>query len=283
VNAVTAASIDRGETRVFAQQTQEIKMNKTTIVALASAAFLLAGCNQEGTDKPAKEPTIESLNEKVSYMLGYNMASQAKSVEFQINPEIMALAVRDVNSEAEQRFSDDEMRATMMAFQTEQKAKREAKVAELAEKNKQAGQAFLEENAKKEGVVETESGLQYRVLREGEGPKPGADDQVLAHYTGKTLGGNEFDSSYKRGEPAKFPVGSLIPGWVEALQLMPEGSKWELYIPGDLAYGPGGKMNPQTREYDIEPNALLVFELELLKVNPDDEAKKTEEGKAEEK
>ncbi|SMF12271.1 FKBP-type peptidyl-prolyl cis-trans isomerase FklB [Alteromonadaceae bacterium Bs31] len=259
-------------------------MKKTTLVALASTALILAGCNKDAAESKSEETTdagvnIESLHDRVSYMLGYNMARQAKSMDFEINPEMFALAVKDINSDAEQRFSDEEMRSTMMAFQTEQNAKRQEKVTQLSEENIAAGKAFLEENAKKEGVVQTESGLQYKIITEGKGAKPLAKDRVLAHYRGTTLDGNEFDSSYKRGEPAKFPVGSLIPGWVEALQLMPAGSKWELYIPGELAYGPGGKMNPQTREYDIEPNALLVFELELLEINP--EAKAVEEKPAE--
>ncbi len=259
-------------------------MKNITLVALASTALLLAGCNKDAAENKSEAADsgaveIESLHDRVSYMLGYNMASQAKSWDFEINPELFALAVKDVNADAQERFTEEEMRSTMMAFQTEQKAKRQEKITALGDKNIAAGKAFLEENAKQEGVVQTESGLQYKIITEGTGPKPEAKDRVLAHYRGTTLEGNEFDSSYKRGEPAKFPVGSLIPGWVEALQLMPEGSKWELYIPGDLAYGPGGKMNPQTREYDIEPNALLKFELELLKINP--EAEKAEEKPAE--
>lgn len=251
-------------------------MKKMTFVAVAAAAVFVAGCNKDTAKEEPKEVKIETLDQKVSYLFGYNMARQAATVEFKIDPELMALGVSDVNTDAEPRFTDEEIRATMVAFQTEQKAKQQEKVAALADKNTAAGKAFLEENAKKEGVVESETGLQYKILREGTGPIPTVKDRVLAHYKGRTLDGNEFDSSYERGEPAKFPVGSLIPGWVEALQKMPVGSKWELYIPGNLAYGPGGKMNPQTREYDIEPNALLIFEMELLDINPD--AKKTEES-----
>jgi len=141
------------------------------------------------------------------------------------------------------------------------------------------GKAFLEENAKKEGVIQTESGLQYEIITAGDGAIPTAKDKVVAHYRGANLAGDEFDSSYERGEPAEFPVGSLIPGWVEALQLMPVGSKWKLYIPGELAYGVGGKMNRQTGEYDIEPNAVLVFDLELLEIKS--AAKKPEAPAAE--
>lgn len=244
-------------------------MTKTKILAVAATSLILAACNKEAA-QPEKEVKVESLEEKVSYLLGFNMASQARQNDFEINPEVMALAVQEVNSGSEPRFTNEEMQATMRSFQTEQTAKQQEKVNALVEKNTAAAKTFLEENAKKEGVQQTESGLQYKVITKGDGPIPTANDYVLAHYRGTTLDGTEFDSSYKRGEPAKFPVSGLIPGWVEALQIMPVGSKWELYIPGDLAYGPGGKMNPQTRQYDIEPNALLVFELELLAINPDE-------------
>ncbi|TVZ37259.1 FKBP-type peptidyl-prolyl cis-trans isomerase FkpA/FKBP-type peptidyl-prolyl cis-trans isomerase FklB [Alteromonadaceae bacterium 2753L.S.0a.02] len=253
-------------------------MTKTQILAVAATSLILAGCGKEAA-QPAKEVTVETLEEKVSYLLGYNMASQAKANDFVINADVMALAVQEVNDGKEQRFTDEEMQATMRSFQTDQNAKRQEKVSKLIEKNTQAAKEFLEANAKKEGVVQTESGLQYKILTKGEGAIPTAKDHVLAHYRGTTLDGNEFDSSYKRGEPAKFPVGGLIPGWVEALQIMPVGSKWELYIPGELAYGPGGKMNPATRQYDIEPNALLIFELELLDINPDEKAKEEAEAK----
>ena len=124
------------------------------------------------------------------------------------------------------------------------------------------GEAFLKENATKEGVVTTESGLQYKIVTAGEGPKPGAEDVVKVHYRGTLLDGTEFDSSYKRGEPVTFPVGGVIPGWVEALQLMPVGSKWELFIPSGLAYGPGGAGG------QIGPNSTLKFEVELLSIEP---------------
>jgi FKBP-type peptidyl-prolyl cis-trans isomerase len=139
-------------------------------------------------------------------------------------------------------------------MQAEQKA--------AADKNLADGEAFLKENATKEGVVTTESGLQYKIVTAGDGPKPGAGDVVKVHYRGTLLDGTEFDSSYKRGEPVTFPVGGVIPGWVEALQLMPVGSKWELYIPSGLAYGPGGAGN------QIGPNSTLKFEVELLSIEP---------------
>jgi FKBP-type peptidyl-prolyl cis-trans isomerase len=130
----------------------------------------------------------------------------------------------------------------------------------VAEQNLQEGKKFLEANAKKEGIISTASGLQYQILKEGKGEKPKLTDQVVCDYAGTLLDGQEFDSSYKRGEPAQFPVNRLIPGWTEALQLMPVGSKWRLFVPSDLAYGPRGAGGV------IPPNATLIFELELHKI-----------------
>ena len=138
-------------------------------------------------------------------------------------------------------------------------AKREEEQKKLADENAEKGKVFLEENKAKEGVTTTESGLQYRVITEGSGVKPKATDTVTVHYSGKLLDGTEFDSSYSRNEPATFDLNSVIPGWTEGLQLMPQGSKWELVIPSDLAYGPGAN-GP------IPPNSVLVFEVELLEV-----------------
>ncbi|WP_075186991.1 FKBP-type peptidyl-prolyl cis-trans isomerase [Teredinibacter haidensis] len=259
-------------------------MKKITLVAIAAAAVFVAGCNKEDV---AVEPKIETLDEKMSYFMGHSMASQAKTVEFNLHPELVALAIKDVQGGAEERFTEEQMRATVTTFQTEQKAKREAFMAKrkeeavkLAETNTVAGTAFLTENGQKEGVVTTESGLQYKVEREGAGPKPKAQDKVLVNYRGTTLEGEEFDSSYSRGEPSEFRVGGLIKGWIEALQLMPVGSKWTLYIPGSLAYGEQGIPNRQNGGFDIEPNKLLVFEMELLEINP---TKKAVEAPAEEK
>ena len=154
----------------------------------------------------------------------------------------------------------EEIAETMQAFQQQQMAKMQEEQAAAGAKNAEAGEAFLAENGKQEGVVTTDSGLQYKVVTKGDGAKPKADDLVSVHYKGTLLDGKEFDSSYKRGEPAEFGVNQVIPGWTEALQLMPVGSKWELVIPADLAYGPGGAGG------DIGPNSTLQFEVELLEI-----------------
>jgi FKBP-type peptidyl-prolyl cis-trans isomerase len=148
----------------------------------------------------------------------------------------------------------------MQQLQREHSERMQAQQNELATKNRADSEAFLARNATEADVVRTESGLQYKVLSAGEGPKPTADDTVTVHYRGTLIDGREFDSSYKRGEPATFPVSGVIPGWVEALQLMPVGSKWMLYIPADLAYGPGGAGGL------IGPNSALIFEVELLSI-----------------
>jgi FKBP-type peptidyl-prolyl cis-trans isomerase FklB len=149
-----------------------------------------------------------------------------------------------------------------MAYQAEMQEKAAGQQSELAQKNLEAGQTFLAENAEREGVETTESGLQYEILEEGEGESPTAEDQVKVHYTGELISGEVFDSSRERGEPVTFGLNQVIPGWTEGLQLMKEGGRAKLYIPADLAYGPGGNQR-------IGPNETLVFDVELLDVNPE--------------
>jgi FKBP-type peptidyl-prolyl cis-trans isomerase FklB len=157
-------------------------------------------------------------------------------------------------------ISDDEAKAALTAVQNDVRKTQEAKIQVIGEENKKEGDAFLAANKSKEGVVTLPSGLQYKILQEGSGPKPTASDSVVCNYRGTLLNNTEFDSSYKRGQPATFPVGQVIHGWTEALQLMPVGSKWQLFVPPDLAYGTRGA-GP-----DIGPNATLVFEVELLSI-----------------
>ena len=180
-----------------------------------------------------------------------------------IDSSILVRGLRDGLAGGKTLMTDDEVRAALTALQTDLRAKREAKLQELAATNKKEGEAFLAENKTKEGVVTLPSGLQYKILSEGTGPKPTAADSVVCSYKGTLIDNSEFDSSYKRGQPATFPVTGIIKGWSEALQLMPVGSKWQLFIPPDLAYGerggPGG---------GIGPNATLIFEVELMSIQP---------------
>jgi FKBP-type peptidyl-prolyl cis-trans isomerase len=157
-------------------------------------------------------------------------------------------------------LTDDEAKSAMVAIQADLRKKQEAKMAVVGDANKKEGDEFLAQNKTKEGVVTLPSGLQYKILKEGTGPKPSASDSVVCNYKGTLIDNTEFDSSYKRGQPATFPVGQVIKGWTEALQLMPVGSKWQVFVPSDLAYGPrapGGT---------IGPNATLIFEIELLSI-----------------
>jgi len=215
-----------------------------------------------------KKAELSSPKDKVSYGIGMNIGRNFSRQEFDVNPDILAQGIKDVLAGGPTLMTEEEAQTTLVNFQQEMAAKHQAKMTELAEKNKAAGEAFMAENAKKEGVVTLPSGLQYKVLVEGTGKTPGQDDTVTVNYRGALIDGKEFDSSYKRGEPATFPLAGVIPGWTEALQLMKEGSKWQLFIPSALAYGEGGA-GP-----DITPNSSLIFEVELISIQPKESAEK---------
>lgn len=199
---------------------------------------------------------------RISYALGLSMGNNFRSSGIkEINVKDFADGVAAVYEGATPKMSYDEAKQVINAFFQEMDAKQRAEAAKMGEVNEAAGKAFLEENAKRKEISITPSGLQYEVLKEGEGPKPTPNDQVTVHYTGKLIDGTVFDSSVDRGAPATFGVTQVIPGWVEALQMMNEGAKWRLYIPSNLAYGPNGAGNI------IGPNSTLIFDVELIKVN----------------
>lgn len=233
------------------------------LVALAISATVLLGCNEKTADGDSAGESVElsTLDQRLSYVIGLDMANRFKQDEIAIDTRALTQALVDSQAGEEPRLSEEEIRKTLQSFQEKQQAKRNEALAVVAEANKKEGEAFLAENGKKEGVVTLPSGLQYKVISAGEGPKPTISDTVSVHYRGTLIDGTEFDSSYKRGEPVSFPVTGVIAGWTEALQLMGEGAKWEIYIPSDLAYGPGGTSGP------IGPNSTLVFEVELLKAS----------------
>lgn len=218
------------------------------------------------TPTPKAETPSPFANEtdKVSYALGMNiatsLATNIKRQNVEVNNDVLVQAIKDGLSGGKTLMTEAEAQNTLRQFMTELQAKQEAKMKEAADANKKEGDAFLAANKTKPGVVALPSGLQYKIIKEGTGPKPAATDNVVCNYRGTLINGKEFDSSYKRGEPATFPVGGVIKGWTEALQLMPVGSKWELYIPADLAYGARGA------GADIGPNATLIFEVELLSI-----------------
>ncbi|HCY85727.1 MAG TPA: hypothetical protein DHV36_11385 [Desulfobacteraceae bacterium] len=198
--------------------------------------------------------------DKVSYVLGQSIGGDFRRQGFEINPDIfMDSFIAAFNGE-KPTMPVGEMQHIMQNFQRAMQDKKQAEQMEAGKKNVEAGQQFLEENGKKEGVITTESGLQYKVITEGTGKKPSATDTVETHYEGKTLDGNIFDSSYKRGTTTTFPLNGVIKGWTEALQLMAEGSKYELYIPSELAYGAAGSGGT------IEPYSTLIFTVELIAV-----------------
>jgi len=206
--------------------------------------------------------TLRTDKDKVSYAIGMNVGTAMKRDGLDIDTAILLRGLKDVLAGAKPLLTDQEAQTVMTALQTDMRKKQELQQQQLADTNKKEGDAFLATNKTKEGVVSLPSGLQYKILQEGTGPKPVATDTVSVNYRGTLLNGTEFDSSFKRGQPATFPVGQIIKGWTEALQLMPVGSKWQLFIPSDLAYGPRGAGR------EIGPNSALVFEVELLSIQP---------------
>lgn len=230
--------------------------------ALTLCLTVVAGCQQQqgtGTVTPVSE------QDKNAYSVGASIGDsvkrnidQIKAVEQDFNDEMLLQGLQDALKDNPQ-LPRDEINAIAGRFQQEFYQKHRAHQKELAAKNIESGQAFLAENSKKDGVKQTDSGLQYKVLTEGTGPKPKASDTVKVHYKGTLIDGTEFDSSYQRGEPAQFPLTGVIKGWTEGLQLMPVGSKYEFYIPADLAYGASPRPN-------IPANSTLIFEVELLEI-----------------
>ncbi len=215
----------------------------------------------------AESQEFKSEKEKLSYSMGVATGTQLKRQEIDVDVDLFAKGIKDVISGAPLVLSEQEVQETLTKFQKELAAKQAEKTKEAAEKNKKEGETFLAENKKKEGVKTLPSGLQYRVVKEGTGRMPKENDSVVTNYRGKLIDGTEFDSSYKRGQPATFPVKGVIKGWTEALQLMKEGSTWELFVPSDLAYGERGAGSV------IGPNATLIFEVELISIKNDAEQK----------
>jgi FKBP-type peptidyl-prolyl cis-trans isomerase FklB len=191
---------------------------------------------------------------------GAGLGANLKKQSVEVDPNLLVQGFKDALTGAKTRMTEQEAQAVLQEVGAEvQKAQKE-KMEKAGAANKTEGSAFLATNKSKEGVVTLPSGLQYKILTAGTGPKPNASDTVVCNYKGTLINGTEFDSSYKRGQPATFPVGGVIKGWTEALQLMPVGSKWQLFIPSDLAYGPRGA------GADIGPDATLIFEVELLSI-----------------
>jgi FKBP-type peptidyl-prolyl cis-trans isomerase FklB len=231
-------------------------MNKTLSAALAASLLALPSLVRA-------DDTLTTDKDKVSYSMGVDMGRNLQKQGIDVNPDVLLEGIKDGMAGGALKMSDDEMQATMTAFIQGVRAKLQVKEQAEGADNKSKGEAYLEANKKKDGWNVTSSGLQYKIITTGTGEKPKATDTVVTNYRGTTIDGTEFDSSYKRNQPAEFPVNEVIPGWTEALQMMPVGSKWQLAIPANLAYG--DKAPPE-----IGPNSVLLFDIELLGIKKPD-------------
>lgn len=229
----------------------------TSCLLVSALLLFITPARGQDTEKPKFENDVD----KLCYTLGVNVAKTFQMLSTKPNLEVLNKAINDVLDNKELAMTDEEMQNCIRTFQQNLMEAQMKKREEEAVKNEEEAQKFLEENKTKEGVVALPSGLQYKILKEGTGPKPKETDSVTVHYKGTLLDGTKFDSSYDRGEPVTFPLNRVIKGWTEALQLMPVGSKWQIFIPPNLAYGKDGNQR-------IPPNALLQFEVELLEIKP---------------
>ena len=223
-------------------------MKNRLVIFLALSAFTVS-CS-------AQDTSLTSEQQKLSYAFGYNIGQKLKQDSIELDAAVFARAVGDALGGQPSRMTPEETQAIIAAFQQ----KRHDEITKAADGNLKKGQDWLAANKKKRGVVSLPSGLQYKIVTAGKGEKPKASDTVIAHYRGTLIDGKEFDSSIGRGEPSTFPVGGVIKGWQEVLQLMPVGSKWQVFIPSELAYGTRGA------GASIGPNEALIFEIELLQI-----------------
>ncbi|OGW41090.1 MAG: hypothetical protein A2Y97_12315 [Nitrospirae bacterium RBG_13_39_12] len=227
---------------------------KLQLIAVLSILLLTGQVNAE------EKMVLKDAKDKTSYSMGISIGNNLKNQSVDVNPDIIAQGIKDALTGGERLMTDEEVRDTITALQKEIQTKNNERMKELADKNKKEGEEFLAGNKKKEGVVTLPSGLQYKVIKEGDGEIPKLTDTVTVNYLGTLIDGTEFDSSYKRGQPVTFPVNGVIPGWTEALQLMKVGSKWQLFIPSNLAYGERGAGR------NIGANSTLIFDVELLSI-----------------
>ncbi len=226
------------------------------IIAVAFLAFFIVMNQVHAEDSQV----LRTQKDKVSYIIGIDIGKAFKKQGLEIDSDLLVKGIKDSVAGNKPLVSEQEIREIMVGLQQKMAAQEAEQQKKLAEKNKGEGEAFLAENKKKAGVQTLPSGLQYKVIRPGTGKKPQKTDTVSTHYRGTLIDGTEFDSSYRRGKPASFPVGGVIPGWTEALQLMEEGAKWQLFLPANLAYGERGAGR------EIGPHAVLIFEVELISV-----------------
>ena len=266
VTVIAAGLMLLGNAR--AQETPASKPPQTaaakTTTSPATKAPAKTGSTAAAVKAPAsKSPDAMELKtekDKLSYAIGVNVGRSLQKDAVEVEANIVTQGLKDALAGGKTLITEDEAKALITALQTDLHKKQDQAMQAAGEANKKQGEAFLAANKAKDGVVTLPSGLQYKVLTEGKGPKPTPSDTVVCNYKGTLIDGTEFDSSYKRGQPATFPVGQVIKGWTEALQLMPVGSKWELFIPSEMAYGPRGPTPA------IGANSTLIFEVELLSI-----------------
>lgn len=240
-----------------------MRFTLSLLLLLAIQPVITAAEPQEDLPEPAATPAGgveegQQFQQKVAYSIGLDLGRRLRSDGIEVDLRAVVSGLRDGLTDAKPKLTDEQITAVMTQFQQQMQQKAQAQMADIAGENQAKGEAFLKENASKEGIQTTDSGLQYRIIEEGNGDSPTAADTVECHYEGKLINGEVFDSSYKRGEPATFPVGGVIAGWTEALQMMKTGAKWEVFLPSDIAYGPRGAGGA------IGPNETLIFQIELL-------------------
>lgn len=264
----------------------EFTMNKITMGLALLAALATLGCSQKEAAAPQDSAedalALDTTEQRLSYGIAYGLGQRLQADKIPLDVPAFAAGLGDAYEGREPKLSEEEIGQEMQAYQQSRQAEMEeeqARFAEeqarLAEENAAAGDAFREQNAAAEGVATTESGLQYKVLTAGDGPKPSAEDTVEVNYRGTLIDGTEFDSSYARGSSVSFGLNQVIPGWTEGLQLMPVGSKYQFVIPPELAYGPAGAGQ------QIGPNSTLIFEVELLGIPSQQEEAEAEAGDGE--
>ncbi|MDZ7680163.1 MAG: FKBP-type peptidyl-prolyl cis-trans isomerase [Fodinibius sp.] len=239
------------------------KFTTLSFCFLLAGTVLFTGCGSSGG---SGDVSLDTKIDSVSYSLGYQNGQFLKQRGMtDINPEKLKAGLQTALEDADAALSNSQMQQVVQSFQQEAQRKAQQQKMQKAKENKKKGEEFLAQNKDKEGVMVADNGLQYKVMEEGSGVSPDTTDKVRVNYKGTLIDGTVFDSSYERGEPVTFPLNRVIPGWTQGLQLMKEGAKYKFFIPGDLAYG----QNPPPRG-PIGPNETLIFEVELLEVNPED-------------
>ena len=252
---------------------QQTPAPKAPPSAAAKAPAAKSGAGSAAAEKtPAAKSAgameLKTEKDKLSYAVGLNVGRSLQKDSVEVDPNVLVQGLKDALAGGKTQMSEEDARGIIQSLQADLHKKQEAQMAAAGEANKKQGDAFMAANKTKEGVVTLPDGLQYKILTPGTGPKPLATDTVICNYKGTLIDGSEFDSSYKRGQPATFPVDKVIKGWTEALQMMPVGSKWQLFVPPDMAYGARGP-NPL-----IGSNAVLIFEVELLSIKEKDKDSK---------